>query len=579
MTAPGADPPTRGGRMPAGALASHARVAASVRARRDFDRGELPGAGDLRRFVRDAPRTRAVTSRGDLVMDAAALVVGTVIAAVLLQGAFDGVRIGLVGPVDGQVGDAVRVGSTPAVLVPLVLLAFAGTVLSLAARLGPVALGAPAETWLLPLPVGRRGLLRPVAWRLPVVVGTVGALGGAVVSDGALGLGLGRAVVAGLVVGAGGAVLVAIAALAQSAGAGASRAVRRVGDAIVVAACAGLVLVAVAPGATWSGTDPVATRTLAVVGLALVVVTMLAGAWTDRRLDRFTADVLRSGSAAAARAGEAVQSFDLRALGRTLSDSAAPARRRGSARLRGARGPSSAVVLADVVVLRRSGRHLVGLVVALVLPILVTRVTELATPTHVLVVTAVSGVLACVAAGEPSRRAAASPGVDGLLPLSASRVVALRHVVPAAVLGGWSTASCAAAGIVAQGGWGAAGQDVLPWLGLGVLGAPVWAVATVRSAGRPEPDWDGPLVSTPAGAVPASVVRTLVRGPDVAVVGLAASWFALATGEMTARLAVVQAVLTLVVVAVAARGARVRPRGGPGPAAPASGTSSGRESV
>ena len=87
----------------------------------------------------------------------------------------------------------------------------------------------------------------------------------------------------------------------------------------------------------------------------------------------------------------AVVSMDSRELGRALTDGAAAPVRRWVSRLRTARGPVSALITADLVVLRRSARHLVQLVVAALVPVLVSTVPQLASPIGVLLALLVAG--------------------------------------------------------------------------------------------------------------------------------------------------------------------------------------------
>jgi hypothetical protein len=61
--------------------------------------------------------------------------------------------------------------------------------------------------------------------------------------------------------------------------------------------------------------------------------------------------------------------------------------------------------------------------------------------------------------------------------------------------------------------------DAPAWIALTVGAVPALTAAALRGAYRPEPDWSGPVVSTPMGALPAGVGATLLNGVDVAVLG------------------------------------------------------------
>jgi hypothetical protein len=89
------------------------------------------------------------------------------------------------------------------------------------------------------------------------------------------------------------------------------------------------------------------------------------------------------------------------------------------------------------------------------------------------------------------------------------------------------------------------------WLALAVASAPVWAAAAVRAAYRSAPDWSGPLVSTPAGALPGGFAAVLARGPDVVVLGLLPVWVAVLVGRTGPVLLGAQLLFSVVAVLVA----------------------------
>ncbi|KGH45773.1 hypothetical protein IN07_15340, partial [Modestobacter caceresii] len=124
--------------------------------------------------------------------------------------------------------------------------------------------------------------------------------------------------------------------------------------------------------------------------------------------------------------------------------------------------------------------------------------------------------------GEPSRRASAAPAADRGLPLGGAAVVWARAVVPAAVLAG----VCGVSALLVGQGTGAP----VAWSALGVVTAPAWAGAAVRAGYRPDLDWSGPVLASPMGAVPVGVSSTLVRGPDVGLLGTAPVALALLLG-------------------------------------------------
>jgi hypothetical protein len=332
-------------------------------------------------------------------------------------------------------------------------------------------------------------------------------------------------------------VVVLVAGLAQTAQMP-RRVVAGVGDA-VLAVVPALALVAVLVG--WS------TPSLLVVSVpALAVLVALVaglGSAVDARLGRLPARSLREGGSVTSQAAGALVSMDSRELGRALTDSAARVRRRRSRRFRVVRGPVGALVLADLLVLVRSPRHLVQIVVAALVPVLVARTPQLAGPAGFILTLLVTGAVAASATAEGARRAEMSPALDRLLPLDAKLARRLRLVVPVGAVLLWSVIAFGSVGL-----WSGA---PLPWLVLGVAATPVWAAAAVRAAFRPAPNWGGPLVSTPMGALPGGVASVLARGPDVVVLGLVPTIVALVLGQVTPAVVGFQLAFAAIAVLVA----------------------------
>ena len=504
-----------------------------------FDVGEVPYASAVRRYTTRAGRARATAGVGSLLSDVYYAVVSVVISVGLAYGVAETLRVSL--PPAPEVPES---GLSLATLVVVLLVALVGVLLSLAGRLGPVGAGGAEATWWLGLPVDRRGLLRPAARRLPLVAALVAAVVVALLDAGLLGDGpLGTATAA-----ATGALVAASVVLA--AGVGQSAGVSRRSTAVV-----GDLVLAVTPvlavGLELAGRHVDALPTPPWPGVAALALLVGLLAWLlDSRLDRIPARALQESGSVAAQAVGAAVSLDSRELGRALTDSAAPPARRFVSRLRTARGPASALVTADLVALRRSTRHVVQLVVSALVPVLVAGVPQLATPGGVVVAVLLAGYVAASATGEGARRAEMAPVLDRLLPLDDRTTRRLRTVVPAAAMLLWSLVVLAAVGRWAG--------DLAGWLPLAVAGAPVWACAAVRAAYRPAPDWGGPLVSTPAGALPTGVGAVLARGPDVALLGLLPWWISILLQRTTETLLLVQLVLAGIAFAVATS-VRTRP--------------------
>ncbi|MDM7831696.1 DUF6297 family protein [Cellulomonas edaphi] len=495
--------------------------------------GEIPAARDIRRFTAQAANARGGASIGSLLASVYYAVISLGIAIGMALGFTQAMRVAL--PPEPDVEAPANLSL--ATLVVVIVVALVGVLVSLAGRLGPVGAGGAEAAWWLPLPVDRRGLLRPAARRLPLVAALVlailvGLLDAGLLDD--VGPRVAHVIITSALVGAG---IVLLAALAQSAGVSRS-ATALAGDLILAAAPVAAVGLALAD---WSVDE---VPTLPWFGAALAALLLAAVAvLVDRRLHRIPTRSLRESGSVATQAVGAAVSLDSRELGRALTDGAASSTRRRLSRLRTARGPATAVVTADLVVLRRSVRHVVQLVVAALVPVLVTSVPELASSGGVLLALLVSGYVAMSATGEGARRAQMAPVLDRLLPLDAKTVRRLRMVVPGLAMLPWSVVAFASVGR-----WTG---DVAGWVVLGVAATPVWAAAAVRSSYRPAPDWGGPLVSTPMGALPTGVGAVLARGPDVVVLGLLPVWIAVLLRHVGPTMVVIQAGLASIAVAVA----------------------------
>ncbi len=495
-----------------------------------------PSGRALRRWVvRTGNRHGGEGSLGEVLGDLYYAGLTAVIGVALALGSAQALRSVLEPPARTGVADGPGVASA----VPWLLLAGLGLVVSLAGRLGPVGVGGAEATWLLGAPVDRRGLLRPTAARFPLLAGAVtavvvGILDAGIVADRDVGH-----VVRTAVAGALAAVLVVLlAGVAQSAQVSRRR-VALAGDLLLGVVPVVALAVTLAGGRlpTTVAVPPMALGALAAAVLAV-------GVLLDGRLGALAARTLRESGSVAAQAAGALVSLDSRELGRALSDATSPARRRRRRRFRRVHGPSAAVVLADALVLTRSVRHLVQVLVAAAVPVAVARTPELAGPGVFVVVILVVGYVAMTATAEAARRAEMQPAVDRLLPLSDRAVRRLHMVVPAAAMLVWSAAAYAAVG-----GWWGGGLG--RWLALGAVATPVWAAAAVRAAFRPAPNWGGPLVASPMGALPGGVAGVVARGPDVVLLGHVPVVVALVTGATPPVLLGVQAAVSAICVAVA----------------------------
>jgi uncharacterized protein DUF6297 len=488
---------------------------------------EWSGAA-VRRFTRRATAARADTSwlarAGDLLSGLTSA----------------GVAVALCGGTVARLRDqiAARPAADSAVLpgsltAAAVALALTAALVGLLARLGPVSATPAAAAWWLSLPAGRRGLLRGELRRVALLAGATAAAVGVPVA-----LTLARTLT-GVLVGVGAGALLAVAAvgaLVLRQAAGRTRRVPAVAGAVTVAALAGPAavgcLLAVAGGQLSAGGPATVPEPLGLVLVGLLAVVAVLGLGiADRRLDRLPAGALRASGETVQYATASVLSLDTRELGRALRTTVRRPRRRRS--WSWVHRPWQAVVAGDLAVLVRSPVRWGQLLAGAALPVLAARTEGLAElPALVAVAVVLGWGSAAVALGEPSRRAAAAPAADRSLPMAAEEVVRVRVLVPVVVL----AVVCGLSALLVGQGTGVP----LGWLALGAAAAPAWAGAAVRAGYRPDLDWSGPVLSSPMGAVPVGVSATLVRGPDVGVLGTAPVALALLLGTVPPVLIAVQ---------------------------------------
>ncbi|SFO73280.1 hypothetical protein SAMN05660464_0824 [Geodermatophilus dictyosporus] len=480
---------------------------------------ELSGAA-VRRLTRRATAARADTTVAARLAEAWGSLVSVAIGVAVLAGTVASLRerVTLAGaPATATVLPAGVTAALAAVL------ALAGLVVALD-RLGPVSSTPAAAAWWLPLPAGRRDLLRGELGRVvAAVAGTaaVAALPLALTLTDAPSLGGVAAVLAGTAGTA--AALVGAVALGQTRGGGGRAA--PVAGAVAVGLAAAAVGSATVLAATGGGELPplpgLPAGWAVLPGAAAVL--LLAGALAG--LGRLGAGQLRALGATSQYASASALSLDTRDLGRALAARSPREPRRGR-RFPRVAGAWQAVVAADRTALGRSPWHLGQVAVAVAVPVLVARTDGLgALPVAVWGACAAGWALAAVAAGHPARQAQLVPALDRLLPLSAAGVTVARAVVPLAVLAVVTTLTGLLIGV--------AGGTPALWTGLCAATAPAWAAAALRGAFRPEVDWSGPVVSTPMGALPTGVGATLVQGVDVGLVGSLPLAAALVSGGPT----------------------------------------------
>lgn len=491
----------------------------------EHEAARIPRGSAVRRLTASIEDARAGRGLGAVVQEVWYVAVTVGLSVLFVTGIADSIR----GTVTTRPGAVTLTGELPAALVVLVV---AGALVSLAGRMGPVGLGGGGAAWWLPMPVDRRGLLRPTVLKWPLVSAGAGAvvaplcllLFGTDVSVSSLAewAALGAA---------GFALLAGGAALLQRLGR-ASRVLAVAGDLVMLVAAVAIAGVALTGQDVSGWTLDGAWPTAAVLALGAVVTTVLA----ERHSDRLSGAGLRDRGSVGDRAQVAVLSLDLRELSGALTVAPGKVRRRGSLRL-AAGGARRAVVLADLVLAARAPRQVAQVLVAALFAVAAGRVALTQSGLPLYGVWLVTGFWAANAAAAGARHADLAPVLDRLLPLSARDVRVARGAVPLLAATVWTLAAAGAQAL--------SGGDAL-WLALAPPWAAVLAAAAVRGAYRPPPRWVASTLASPMGGVPPT--GGLFKGLDVALVGTLPTAITLYIGRLTEPLVIAQWVLAAVVV-------------------------------
>nr|WP_269329611.1 DUF6297 family protein [Kineosporia babensis] len=413
--------------------------------------------------------------------------------------------------------------------------------IGLVVRLGPLSLSAAEAGWWLPMPVDRRSLLLSSALRWPAIGLVVGALAGTAV---AFAMPAGGLVMLGCA--AFGAMLtvtlVIVAGLVQPRPE-AGRALRWTADAVATAVPVIGILLAV------SGTRAPQPGLL-LLPIALLLTGAAVALWN--RWDNNLADVqgrsLRHHGAVTDEALVAVLSLDTRSLGRALAvRTESPQRSRSSrmswlARVPRSWRPHAALISADALLFARTVRQPAQVFLALALPGIGLLVPDPG-PVSTVAMLLIGAYIASLATAEGIRRAQLSPGLDAALPIGQRIVRLSRLALPATVMSGWFLV------ITAVIGWRYG--DPAAWLLLGLLTGPAWGAAALRAGYRPVTTFGGPLIYTPMGSLPPGLSASMMRGPDVALVGSVPIVVALILGHTPPLLFGLSVVLTAVAVLIA----------------------------
>lgn len=388
---------------------------------------------------------------------------------------------------------AVARGPMPVV----VTLLLAGVLLRGLTAVGPVVATHADQAWLLSTPVERGGLLRG-RYVLAVLAGCGPAAVVLVLAStvaGADGVGIGTAALAG--------VALAVAAAGLTTMAQPRPALRafvtRAGDVLMLATLP--ILIAVVSGHPIGGSGWLDSSAVAAGAAALLVAAVLLVAVGGSRLARLTLPEMVAGGelllglAGAASAmdialiGEIVQARKFRLLG------ARPSRRgRGT-------GPSALLDRELRRLLRSPGRLVAFVALCIIPPVL----HQAGLVSVVPIISGLIGYLAVRWAASGLRRAWRSDGLRRSLPFPAGTLIYC--------LGGPASLLAIVWAVVAS-----FSTELPPPLAVIAVAAAIIA-GVLRSACAKPPNYNGPLVTSPMGAIPPGMVSALVRGPDFALAG------------------------------------------------------------
>lgn len=477
----------------------------------------------LRDVVADAAETALVAGLTGFYLWGVAVQGGTILGA-------DSVRVAGLSP-----------GLVQAIVLSFALLAAGGAAL----RLGPATLSTGGVRWWLPTPADRAGMLTPSVVRAASL-----GLGGGLVA-GAVGGVLGGLGVVGVLAtaafgGALGLTLVTVAGVLQTRGSSATLdAAARTTDVLLL-----LVPLAGAALATWAPRIPAWEAPWWASGVLVGVGAAALWLWV-RGLDRLRAGDLRSWAVALQQAQVAALSADAGAVGRAWTG--ATRTRRRASRLTGlARGPASAVLVADLLLIVRGGRALLTWLSITLVGLFLARIPAVSGGIGLWLLVLAVGLAAAGACAPGARAAGENPRIDALVPLGARAVRPVRAVWPAS---GAATAVTAAV-------MGAAGVDATVSVDGLLVTVPAIAVvlgaAAVRRAYRGAVRWDLPLVATPMGAFSTGQAVHATAGLDLAAVGLFPLAWILAGGTDPVAILLQYAFAALAVAAVTRTSAAAR---------------------
>lgn len=456
----------------------------------------LPSARRLRRDIRRARRDHSDRSIWQSIEQ--------VYVGLFALGIFGAMAGGVLSQVWSEVSQCSGEGCALArqTLPPALALAVLGLAVRTLLSIGPIVASRATATWLLDSPLDRRVLLtRPFG---VLLLGA--AVGGLVVLGGSVGLSVGHRSVSVAGIGVWLGVVIGLALAAGTALAQPSRWARRVltacGDLLILAGCALAAVVVLGgsvPSTAWARSGILEPVAVAATALAVIL-----GVIAQRRLSRLPRHrVVAGGDLLSGLSGAAV-SLDIS----FVSDLLVARRFRvlGARKTRRGGGQAGlAIGLREAMRWTRTPRLFIVPLVLLLVPYVV---AWSGLPSAIPVGVAIVGYIACRPLAGGLHTVSRSKGLRRAFPLEDTEL-RFALVLPAWVAGGvWVAATLPA--IPAD------LRDPIGWLAL----TAIIAAGVVRSATREPPSFDGPLISSPMGALPSGFVGSLVRGPDMVVIGL-----------------------------------------------------------
>lgn len=456
----------------------------------------IPTAKELRGEVRHWRRSRADTSLLEVLGDAYIAVFATLMLGAMAVNLIVQARSATLAACPTTACEAAR-HLLPWWL-PVVVLA---ATLSVARLFGPLLATPAVASWLLSTPVDRRALLRPQLAKAALFGGVAtGAITGVIAAT--AGFTMPAAVLFAVTAAAAGVCVVAFAALVQVAGGRAGQVGGWLLWALVWATCLALTLdlvplVANRPASVLGWAVAAAVAAALAVGLSVRVVGALHRAGRSR--------LVAGGTLLSSMSG-ALATLDL-AL---VYDIVLARRWRARGRVRpvrsGPRGPW-ALVWRDLLRLRRAPQPLVVVAASVLVPYLA---VTIGAGGAVVPLSTLTGFIAGLGLCAGLRVVSRTPGLSRSLGLSAATVRAASLAVPATVLVAWGLAVVPAVHTGMAIRW----SDAVV-VGLAVGGAAATAVTRWMTAAPP--NYSQPLVSSPAGAIPSTLLISLARGFDVLV--------------------------------------------------------------